>query len=362
MNRGFVSLVFTFLLVNVQGQIGNCSNSATKSYLHVSHTLTETNAAMDSLAENINYCNFDMLLLGGDLSWSTSQNANTLDRVDSIFYLSDTNTLWSFGNHDVMDVPAALNRTGRNSHYAYYKNGITFIVLDTQQDFCDIIGTQKALVEQVADTIQTSSHLILLHHKLIWMNDDGYLQSEIDSVSNGPMGTWNCSFCIQPNNFYSEIYPILQGVMKKDVEVICLAGDLGSKRKYFSHHTEDGIWFLASGALANNPNQGGILFTHNSQTEELYWEFVEFSQLSGAPSLKSHGLLLYPNPAKGVCFFKSEKEVISLRVLDSKGNAVLVDPSCTNYINTRSIKNGNYLVEFKLIDGSFSVEKMMINH
>ena len=60
---------------------------------------------------------------------------------------------------------------------------------------------------EVLDTIQQSNHLIILHHKLIWMYDHDVLESQISSVSNADLG--GCFNCINPNNFYSEIYPKL---------------------------------------------------------------------------------------------------------------------------------------------------------
>jgi len=359
----FVSFATFIIVTNVaHSQIGSCANSTTKSYLHISHSRTQANPKMDSIAELVNYCNFDMLLLGGDLAWETSMDQLTLDHVDSVYSLSDPNTLWTFGNHDIDDVPAALNRTERNSYYAYYKNGITFLVLNTQDDFSNISGGQLTLLQEVADTISSSSHLIILHHKLIWLNDNGVLQAGVDTISNGPMGATSCTYCLHENNFYSVVYPILKEVSNKGTEVICLGGDLGFHQKTYDHLTDDNILFIASGIKSSQENNIGIVFTHNMNEKELTWEYKELSELSQAQDVEVNEVVLYPNPSDKLCYFNSSKEVRSLRIYDRHGGLLFEDLRCTNFIDTEFLHNGFYYVQFRLQDGATFVDKLLVHH
>ena len=187
-----------------------------KKYLHISHTRTNSNPYIDSLAEQLDYTKFDMLWLGGDLAHLTSVDEATITYVDSVFNIGDENTLWALGNHDYSNLNRVTSYTNRSPYYSYHKNGITFIVLDTQDSLSNIIGAQKAFFESVVDTMQQSSHLIVLHHKLFWMYGDTYLESQISAVANGGLGS--CFYCINPNNFYQDIYPKLVEVKQKDLK------------------------------------------------------------------------------------------------------------------------------------------------
>jgi hypothetical protein len=199
--------------------------------------------------------------------------------VDSIFNLGDTNTLWSLGNHDYADLDRIQEYTGRPVYYAYHRNGITFLVLDTQDSLSNITGRQKELFQNVADTISESSHLILLHHKLIWMFGDPYLQPQIPYISNAGLGESTCFSCIHENNFYRDIYPELLQTEDRGVEVICIAGDIGFRTNQFEYLTPEGIQFLASGIEAGRSSNMALRFHHDPGMKELNWEFVPLSSL-----------------------------------------------------------------------------------
>ena len=89
----------------------------------------------------------------------------------------------------------------------------------------NIVNHQKDFLFEVLDTIQQSEHLIILHHKLIWMYGHDVLESQISSVSNADLG--NCFNCINPNNFYSDIYPKLVDIKIEGIQVYCIGGDIG---------------------------------------------------------------------------------------------------------------------------------------
>jgi len=248
-----------------------------KVYMHISHTRTNSNPNMDSTVENLDFSKFDMLLLGGDLAYLTSEDDATIAHVDSIFDLSNPSTLWSLGNHDYSDLNRVQSFTNRPSYYAYYQDKITYIVLDTQDSLSNIVGDQLDFYNSVVDTIQESSHLIVLHHKLIWMYGDSYLEPQIPSVSNTILD--NCFYCINPNNFYQDVYPKLVEVKERGVEVICVGGDLGYNSKDFEYTTADEIHFLASGISEGSGENRALIFHHDVQNEQLNWTFNLISQM-----------------------------------------------------------------------------------
>lgn len=246
-------------------------------YLHISHTRTNANPSMVDSVKEINYSKYDMLWLGGDLAYLSSENNETMTHIDSIFDFGDSNTLWSLGNHDYTDLDLVSTYTNRPRYFAYANNGITFLVIDTQDSLSSIVSSQLELIQSVVDSIQESSHLIILHHKLIWMNDNGSLESQIDSISNVEFG--NCFYCINSNNFYEEIYPKLVEVKQKGIEVICIGGDLGIKVNEFEFVTPEGIYLLASGISYEADENKALLFYHDLTSRELSWEFKLISEL-----------------------------------------------------------------------------------
>ncbi len=245
-------------------------------YLHLSHTRTDTNPKMDSIAELIDYNKYDMLWLGGDLAYSTS-DVETMTHLDSILDFGSPNTLWTLGNHDYIDIDIVQEYTKRPTFYTYNLNGVTFLVLDTQDSVSSILGYQKELFDNVIDTIMKSTHLIVLHHKLIWMYGDSLLEPKIPLVSNVPLS--DCSFCINPNNFYTDIYPGLVAVHEKGIEVICIGGDIGMITNEFEYVTPEGIFFLASGIKAGADDNKALLFHHENVNNLITWEYRLISEL-----------------------------------------------------------------------------------
>jgi hypothetical protein len=203
------------------------------SYLHLSHTRTNINPDVDSLVEMIDFDRFDMLWLGGDLAKATSANNKAMTHVDSIFNVGKKSTLWALGNHDYQDLNRVEEFTHRSRYYSTNKNKITIVVLDTQDSLSSIVGDQKDLLFKVLDTLNESTHLILLHHKLIWMYNNNDLETQNYFFPNGRIG--GCGYCINPNNFNSEIYPKLVEIKQKGIEVLCIGGDIGVNRRYIFH-------------------------------------------------------------------------------------------------------------------------------
>lgn len=279
--RSIVLYFFVFV-----GLLSSCERDAIiitdiepqiRSYLHIAHTRTAENPKLDSVAEKIDYKAFDMLWLGGDMAHLTSKDDATMTLLDSIVDLKNSNTLWALGNHDYSDLNRINAFTKREPYYAYHKDGITFLILDTQDSFSAIVGKQKEMLNAVTDTIKESSHLVVLHHKLFWMYANKDLEPQIDSISNGKFG--DCFHCINPNNFYTDVYPKLVEVKQRGIEVICIAGDLGFKAKTFDYTTPEGIQFLASGISFLESDNKALLFTHDITNKNLTWEVKLISDL-----------------------------------------------------------------------------------
>ena len=246
-------------------------------YLHLSHTRLDVNPLIDDAAAEINYGLYDVVMLGGDLAQSSSADDETMIHLDTIFDLSDETTLWSLGNHDYSDLDRIMEYTDRLPYYAYHSDGVTFVVLDTQDSLSHIKGNQLDFFNDVVDTIASSSHLIVMSHKLIWMPGNAELEPMIEDVANGEFDS--CNFCTNPNNFYQDLYPSLVELEEKNVEVICIGGDIGTREKSFSHRTAEGIDLLASGIESGDRGNQALVFEYDMSERQLTWEFVDIEEL-----------------------------------------------------------------------------------
>ncbi len=251
-------------------------------YLHTGHTRASgpNNNVVFEAAAAVDYRSFDMRWLGGDLSYFSTIDEAQVAYLDSIFDFGNPNTLLAPGNHEYADHPGLLeDATNRPLFYAHHFRGLTFLVFDTQGDDNHIRNEQGALFDAVVDTISQSSHLILLHHHLIWMMDGGPLQVMVEEVANEGIGT--CFHCTKENNFYEDIYPKLVTLQKRGIEVICIGGDVGSKVRSFEHITAEGITFLGSGLQFNigKDHNMALLFEHRPAARKLHWRFEPLSNL-----------------------------------------------------------------------------------
>lgn len=248
-------------------------------YLHLSHTRTNTNPEIYAPLHAVNFDQYDMLWLGGDLALFTTENEPAIQQADALFGLSKPTTLLSAGNHDYSQPELLRQYTQRPTFYHYHQQGITFLVLDSEINQGTIKNEQWELVQSVLDTLQDSECLILLHHKLIWMPGHPVLGAQIDQLSNGRAGT--CGYCLRPNNFYADLYPELVRVQREGTQVFCVGGDIGMRTHAFSYETTEGVTFLASGinfSLLPQENHA-LLFTHDLENGTLRWEYQSVAEL-----------------------------------------------------------------------------------
>lgn len=253
-----------------------------ETFIHISHTsITGVSNKLDSLVQRIPLSKYDLVLLGGDLCENSSLDISTMYYIDSIFDINNPKTLWSIGNHDYDNLSnfSAVNNKPR--YYARFHHGITFLVLDTQDSLSNFIGNQLQLIENVTDTINESEHLIVMSHKMIWMLDSGPLEPRINTTSNGPTGT--CHWCINDNNFYTDVYPRLLQVKSRGINIICVGGDIGKYVQQFSYTTPDDIEFLASGICSGCAVNYCLVFEYNIGRRELTWNYQLLTDLATNP-------------------------------------------------------------------------------
>lgn len=266
----YAKYIFLLILLLI---LSNCQQEKKLRCIVVSHTRIcdgTGNNTLSSDIRNIDYSEYDMLLLGGDMLCNTSMDEAGLQHLNEVLDIEKPRTLWAIGNHDDTNTDLLSQYTQRPTYYAVYQSGITFLVLDTERDNGAIIGKQFEYVQQVLDTIQDAKHLIVLHHKLLWLYDNVELKGLDETVSNVKICE-DMDWCLKPNNFNQDIYPRLVELVRKGIEVTCIGGDIGSVAKQFEWTTKDGINLLATGV--NNDtgdNQILILEYHN---DKLNWEF-----------------------------------------------------------------------------------------
>ena len=133
-----------------------------------------------------------------------------------------------------------------------------------------------ALIKKVTDTLSESTHLILLMHKLAWVYGNPEL-SDYENSANAGIGSQFHE--INPNNFYKDVYPLLLEVLKREIEVICISGDLGKNEKNLSYVTEQGVYFLACGLNDNDDDDVVLIFDHDIDKNQLKWQFHKINAL-----------------------------------------------------------------------------------
>ncbi len=262
---------FSFILILLL--ILSCSKTNDKIYVVISHTRLNDNSGIDSIVAKADLSKYDVIMLGGDMANLSSYNDSILKYLDKIFDISNQHTLWSLGNHDYTNLPILQKYTNKNTYYSYKDDNTLFIVLDTQKDSSQIIGEQLDFFNNTIDTTSNYDNLVILTHKLIWMRNHSKLEPMIDSVSNGHKG--DCSYCVQSNNFYTDIYPKIKQIKQSGKQVYCIAGDIGFNTKKFEYKTKDNIFYLASGIKANTPNNYFLYFFYENKRLNYVFKPIE---------------------------------------------------------------------------------------
>jgi hypothetical protein len=300
----------------------------------VPHPRSENTKVQTSLPaiENIDFLKFDMILLGGDLGYYTSRTSVSMNHFDSLYNFKSPNTLWAMGNHDVENRSLIKDYTGRPSYYTYYRDNITFFVMDVELDATGftksfISGDQLKLLNSVCDTISQSKYLIIIHGRLLWMIGNKYLKTKLDSVAESTKQ-------LDTTNFYQVVYPLLQKVKKNKVQVLCLGGD--KSRINLQYSPEDSITFLTSTMapeFADSLNDV-LTFDFDKKTNNLSYQFVRLDKV------------------------EKKKQIISkiLNTNNEKLNLLLNNSNKTIQVCLQANESKNYRVEIFSIDGICAVK------
>ena len=351
-----MKLIIIFIILSISGTDLVAQSDSLLKFIFVPHPRSEdrTNQSVYPGILNIDFTNYDVRMLGGDITYSTSKDSATLAYCDNLFNIGSPNTLWSLGNHDVQSGNRSLIKkfTGRESFYSYGRDGVTFIVLDTELDANGFANTfikdeQLQMVQSVCDSITESSVLILLLHRFMWMINNDYFKTMLtDSIAAS-------SRSMDTTNFYSDIYPLLQEVKNKGIKVLVFGGD--KSKINIAYSPEDSITFYAARLADDLPDSinNVIILDYNLRSKKITYNFIPLSAMITSvvqePSQFPLRFVLsqnYPNPfnpTTNIEFQTSGFGFVSLKVYDVLGRKVttLVD---------EYMPGGNYEVEW---DGSY---------
>jgi len=262
----------------------------TLSYLFMGHTYEYhyANNKVDPRIEQMDLSVYNGIWLGGDVCSESLMNYSTLLIIDSLFHLKAPNTHWALGNHDTRNGNWIWLEefTGKKTYYASHYKGISYIVLNTSLTpyDCEQLEDQYRMIVNMCDTIEKSSHLIILMHHGLWEGVPG-LPSPV-SYAQSNLKYYNFTCKSVESNFVNEIYPRLVKVKEKGIEVICILGDMGAKK--IDYLSDDGIHFLGTGLnkshykdpeeRAASPADFILIFKHVPSKRLLTWEFYDLDK------------------------------------------------------------------------------------
>ncbi|MCB9230252.1 MAG: hypothetical protein H6581_01195 [Bacteroidia bacterium] len=262
-----------------------------KKYLFAGHCyeFKDPENGIDPRIKTLNLNSYDHFTLGGDVLFEGVRDQASLDALDEVVDLSSPKTHWALGNHDLLagHQDWIEEKTGRPSFYSFHQDGVTFVLLNTNilKTDCPNLDEQYAMLQSVCDTLQKSSHLVLLMHHVIWgkVIDGGTL-----GVANGD-NPWFHLNCASPTPYFDlTAYPLLTSVRQRGIKVLVISGDLGQQKQQFEYITPEGIVFLGAGLNKSatlwfgntyRGNDAMIVLHHDLAEKTLDWEFVKIDSL-----------------------------------------------------------------------------------
>ncbi len=171
-----------------------------------------------------------------------------------------------------------------------YLRGITVSVINTNWNVdginCDSITAQFEMLSSVCDTINASSHFVILTHQVIWGEIDSLTNVKSYANADGSHQVFKCS----PNQKFAEsFYPRLVELEQKGIDVVIVAGDMGQTDFTYQKTSNEGIDFVASGFCSDTewnsqfPTHGLAdqitIFHHDTINKTLTWEFEYLDDL-----------------------------------------------------------------------------------
>ncbi|MBT3384217.1 MAG: metallophosphoesterase [Prolixibacteraceae bacterium] len=267
------------------------AQSDTTKYLFMGHIYYYfvSHARVDERVEKLDLKPYDGIWLGGDVCSEALLDYSTLEYIDGLFNLKHPNTHWALGNHDARNGNWKWleELTEKKTYYTSNYKGISYMVLNpniTPYD-CESLNDQYRILVDLCDTIQNSSHLILLMHHGLWKDVPGLPSPVTYAQSNLAYYSFTCDN--SDATFAKDIYPRLVEVHKRGIEVICILGDMGGVKIDFL--TEDQIHFLGCGITrskykdpderANAPKDWILEFKHVPESGWLDWQFLDIDSV-----------------------------------------------------------------------------------
>ena len=274
-----VLLLFLAFVMVATGQ------NDTLKYFFEGHTYQWHTAGdkVDERLEKLDFSGYDGIWLGGDVCSEALMEYSTLEYIDGLFNLKHPNTHWALGNHDARNGNWNWleELTGKKTYYTSFYKGISYMVLNTNLTpyDCEQLDDQYRILVNLCDTIEKSTHLIIIMHHGIWKDVPGLPSPYQYAQSNLKYFSFNCYS--NEATFINEIYPRLLKVKEKGVKVILILGDMGSQT--IDTVSDDGIYFLGTGLnrskfkdpveRENSPHDYFIEFKHVPESGYLNWEF-----------------------------------------------------------------------------------------
>lgn len=264
--------------------------AGTHHYLFIGHPRDDgPGEILQRDVERIDFSAFDLLLLGGDYTWRGTGTRETVAYLDAALDLAAPTTLAALGNHDTSNRDYFTDVTGRPRYYAVHTNGIAFVVLDTTDNGQDIQGGELQMLKDTVAGLSGSTHLILIHHHILWLADYPPL-----AELQGDPRIGASSATLSGLNFFDEVYPLLLQARSNGVEVVCLAGDrTGTETEEFfiDHTTADGIRLVAAGFKEElvPTLRTAVTLEHDLAAGALE---VRFTHLSDLPRIPDESLII----------------------------------------------------------------------
>lgn len=287
----FLCIISFFISCEESDDFDFLKNPDCKHYIFLGHIYHSPNR-IDPGVEKLHLSIYNQIWLGGDLCSETTREYSTILYLNRIFNLASDFTHWTLGNHDIRNGNHEwiTTATGKDFYYAQSFQSFTLFNLNTSlinMNRFDLINNQYELLKNVCDTIRRSKYLIVIMHHVVWQNVSD--EFDTDEFANSSYSQWFAHF--QPEQTFEEaMYPLLVGVEKKGIDVICISGDVGQKdQKYFEFETKEGVVFLASGInnstesdpekRAKLPKDKVLILTHNIKTGEISWNFYNLDDI-----------------------------------------------------------------------------------
>lgn len=271
-----VILTIIFLLLSLFLLHGQ--NSRSSRFLFLGHCYEHWNNGglprVDRRVVELDKSDYDVIMLGGDVTPATFVNMDFIRGVNEVFDLKNDSVLWTLGNHDYLQGNVDFYKffSEKETYYPIYLCENTFFVYDTSitPADCENLNAQYETLELVCDTISKSTNLILMIHNGIWSDINGVKNPNLIGHTYFPYYNANCYS--SENTFKKSIYPMLVDVVNKGIGVYVIMGDFGSNLVKYDQLSDEGVRFMGAGIYKSKYFNDSIKYANRSA--DLILEFV----------------------------------------------------------------------------------------